>query len=338
MSVTAQNFATFTFALYNQLPSLDQMLQVLRTRPEQMVVDAFVNTIRENGLPNFGNLGGVGNLFPIPKDLVRTSPVSLAFIGDAGSVYADPMIIIFNRENGQFFAINDQRQVVPIPEDMPIRIWGFNPDPNFGAEDMDVVMDVDQRQVPVVVQSPAQGQAQQQHQQQIIDIPDYLTDLVTLDFFNDPVSAFDGDTYQRATADEMIRRHLNTNSTGERLTGPLYPNPLIKRSVADFRQNYQQVQDGRYRRRTRFTAEPPEHLINPASGQLLENPVIDLVGPSIGRTRQSTQPQRHFFAQNRRYPPGVVANANLKKAVDDYKATRDRKAAARARRGGGGGV
>ena len=56
MSVTAQNFATFTFALYNQLPSLDQMLQVLRTRPEPMVVDAFVNTIRENGLPNFGNL------------------------------------------------------------------------------------------------------------------------------------------------------------------------------------------------------------------------------------------------------------------------------------------
>jgi len=332
MSVTAQNFATFIFALYNQLPSLDQMLQVLRTRPEPMVVDAFVNAIRENGLPNFGNLGGAGNLFPIPKDLVRTSTTSLAFIGDAGSVYANPMIIVFNHANGQFFAINDQRQVIPIPEDMPIRIWGRNPDANFGVLDMDVAMDVDPGQAPTVVQAPAQGQAQQQ-QQQIIDVPDYLTDLVTLDFFNDPVSAFDGDTYQRATAIEMIGRGTNANSAGEPLRGPLYANTFIKRAVDDFRQNYQQVQDGRYRRRTPFRAEPPEYLVNPANGQLFQNPVID----GNGNTRQRTQAQRQYFNHNRRYPGQVVANANLKKAVDDFKATRDRKAATRTRRSGGGG-
>lgn len=329
MSVTAQNFANFIFALYNQLPSLDQMLQVLETRPEAKVVDAFVSTIRENGQPNFGNLGGAGNLFPIPKDLVRTSTNSLAFIGDTGSVYANPMIIVFNRANGQFFAINDQRQVIPIPEDMPIRIWGRNPDPNFGVLDMDVAMDVEPGQPPAVVQAPAQAQAQQQ--QEIIDLPDYLADLVTLDFFNDPVSAFDGDTYQRATAIEMIGRGTNANSAGEPLRGPLYPNTFIKRAVDDFRQKYQQVQDGRYRLREPFRAEPPDYLLNPANGQLFENPVID----RNGNTRQRTQAQAQYFNHNRRYPGQAVSNANLKKAVDDFKATRDRKAAARARRGGG---
>jgi hypothetical protein len=252
-------------------------------------------------------------------------------------MYPNPLIIVFNRANGQFFSINDQRQVTPIPEDTSITIWGHNPDPDFGAEDMDVVpadMDAEPAAAPVAVPAvvPEQPSQRQVLQQQIIDTPDYLIDSVTTDFFEDPVIGSDGNTYQRATAREMIIRRSNT-ATGTRLNErQLYPNPLIKRAVDDFKQKYQQVQTDRYRRRAPFQADPPGYLLNPANGQLFENPVIDLAGPAAGRTRQSTPAQRQYFAANRKYPARVVSNTFLKKAIDDYKATRDRMAAA------GGGV
>lgn len=69
MSVTAQNFRNFTFALYNVQPTetLDQMLGALQNRHEPRITDAFINTLRVNGYPNFGNLGGQGNWFRYQK-------------------------------------------------------------------------------------------------------------------------------------------------------------------------------------------------------------------------------------------------------------------------------
>jgi hypothetical protein len=145
----------------------------------------------------------------------------------------------------------------------------------------------------------------------IIDIPAYFVDIATLGFFEDPVIANDGDTYQRSTAQDMITRNLagaNLHGPkGIKLKGPLYPNTLIKKAIQDFNDKYQQVQYEKYRLKVPREYHP-RYLRN-HQGNLFKDPVV---APD-GKTYQRGVASKLFPAAQLRQ------NTNLRRAITDYK-------------------
>jgi hypothetical protein len=90
--------------------------------------------------------------------------------------------------------------------------------------------------------------ALEQKEKQLIDLPEYFTDVAgDLGIIVDPVVADDGFTYSRRTAENIIRNRLNGRA-GTRIRS-MKSNHDLKKALNQFKQKYQQVQDGRYKRK-----------------------------------------------------------------------------------------
>jgi hypothetical protein len=85
-------------------------------------------------------------------------------------------------------------------------------------------------------------------QQQSIDIPDYLVDPISAELFHDPVIAIDGHTYQRKSAQEIIRRH-GLGYAQIPIQGPLITSYGIRKAVDDFKSHYELDHQGKCKRK-----------------------------------------------------------------------------------------
>lgn len=85
-------------------------------------------------------------------------------------------------------------------------------------------------------------------QKQLVELPEYLTDVAgDLSIMNDPVIASDGFTYSRRTAENIVRNRLNGRAGSRiRIIGP---NHDMRKSINQFITKYEQVQDGKYRKK-----------------------------------------------------------------------------------------